>query len=168
MNNKPAIRLNILLYPKDILFLTMLFLIFFVASVGFLHSKKFEKKEIFFRKKFILNHQIILNNPSLNSYFSSLILSLYTFFQEFLFDIRFNLNDNSIFSNFVAMKKAKYLLAYLLPVLVGFSFLNEGWVTFLPLIIYFGLLPFELFIKPDSSNWDPEQIEKKKVLFMTL
>ena len=61
------------------------------------------------------------------------------------------------------MKKSKYLLAYLLPVLAGFSFLNEGWITFLPLIIYFGLLPLiELFIKPDSSNWNPEQIEKEK------
>ena len=61
------------------------------------------------------------------------------------------------------MKKAKYLLAYLLPVLVGLSFLNEGWITFLPLVVYFGLLPLmELFIKPDSSNWDPQQIEKEK------
>ena len=51
MNNKPAIRLNILLYPKDILFLTMLFLIFFVATAGFLHSKKFEKKSDFFQKE---------------------------------------------------------------------------------------------------------------------
>jgi len=51
MNNKPAIRLNILFYPKDILFLTMLFLIFIVASVGFLHSKKFEKKRDFFQKE---------------------------------------------------------------------------------------------------------------------
>ncbi len=68
------------------------------------------------------------------------------------------------------MKKAKYLLAYLLPVLVLFSFLNEGWLTFLPLIIYFGFLPvIELFIKPDDSNWDPDQIEKqKKSLFYDL
>ena len=69
--------------------------------------KNLRKKEIFFRKKFILNHHIILNNPSLNRYFSSLILSLYTFFQEFLFDIRFNLNDNSIFSNFICNEKIK-------------------------------------------------------------
>ena len=68
------------------------------------------------------------------------------------------------------MKKAKYLLAYLLPVLVLLSFLNEGWLTFLPLIIYFGFLPvIELFIKPDDSNWDPDQIEKeKKSLFYDL
>tara|TARA_Y100001933_G_C18847135_1_gene500147 strand:+ start:690 stop:869 length:180 start_codon:yes stop_codon:yes gene_type:complete len=59
------------------------------------------------------------------------------------------------------MKKTKYLLAYLLPALVLLSFVNEGWLTFLPLIVYFGALPLiELFIKPDNSNWDPEQIEK--------
>ena len=51
MNQKPAIRLNILLYPKDILFLTMLFLIFFVASAGFLHSKKFDKNKNLFQKE---------------------------------------------------------------------------------------------------------------------
>ena len=61
------------------------------------------------------------------------------------------------------MKKTKYLLAYLLPALVLLSFVNEGWLTFLPLIVYFGALPLiELFIKPDNSNWDPEQIEKEK------
>ena len=61
------------------------------------------------------------------------------------------------------MKKTKYLLAYLLPALVLLSFLTEGWLTFLPLIIYFGALPlFELLIPPNDSNWNQEQLEKEK------
>ena len=66
----------------------------------------------------------------------------------------------------VKMKKTKYLLAYLLPALVLFSFLNEGWLTLLPLIIYFGILPLlELLIPPNDSNWNQEQLEKEKKSF---
>tara|TARA_B100000401_G_scaffold432771_1_gene370544 strand:+ start:95 stop:1135 length:1041 start_codon:yes stop_codon:yes gene_type:complete len=64
------------------------------------------------------------------------------------------------------MKKTKYLLAYLLPALVLLSFLTEGWLTFLPLIIYFGALPLlELLIPPNDSNWNQEQLEKEKKSF---
>lgn len=41
---------------------------------------------------------------------------------------------------------------------VYISFTSEGWITFLPLIVFFGVIPtFELFFKPDGRNLSKEQ-----------
>ena len=51
----------------------------------------------------------------------------------------------------------KYLLVYTLPISVIFSFNSRGWLTFMPLFIYFGLLPLiELILKPDARNLEKE------------
>ena len=61
------------------------------------------------------------------------------------------------------MKKLKYLIVFLLPVTVYLSFTNTGWWTFLPMIVYFGLVPMlELLLKPDRSNFDKAEEEKAK------
>ncbi len=51
------------------------------------------------------------------------------------------------------MKKYQFLLIYTLPILVFISLTMKGWITFLPIILYFGLVPLvELFFKPDHTN----------------
>ena len=53
------------------------------------------------------------------------------------------------------MKKLAYLLIYTLPITVYISFVSTGWLTFLPMITFFGLVPlFELFLQPDNENID--------------
>jgi len=55
------------------------------------------------------------------------------------------------------MKRLKYLLVYILPISVYFSFNTTGMMTFFPFMLFFGILPlFELFVKPNSSNFDKE------------
>jgi len=61
------------------------------------------------------------------------------------------------------MKKLKYFIVFLLPVTVYLAFTNTSWWTFLPIIVYFGLVPlFELLLKPDKSNFDIAEEEKAK------
>lgn len=66
------------------------------------------------------------------------------------------------------MKALKYLSILVLPITVYISFTSNGLLTFLPLIIFFGLLPFiELFFNPDIKNFskEQEQIEKENNLY---
>ena len=66
------------------------------------------------------------------------------------------------------MKPLKYLSILLLPVTVYISFTSSGWLTFLPVIVFFGLVPtLELFFSPDKENFskEQEQIEKENKLY---
>ncbi len=61
------------------------------------------------------------------------------------------------------MKRLKYLLVYLLPLSVWVSFTNKGFLTFLPLFLFFVLVPFlELFLPPDHTNFNATQALKEK------
>ncbi|MEN9997208.1 MAG: hypothetical protein RI922_198 [Bacteroidota bacterium] len=56
------------------------------------------------------------------------------------------------------MRKLKYLTIYLLPLTVVISFTGEGLLTFLPLVVFFLLIPFaELLLKPDARNLDENE-----------
>jgi len=74
------------------------------------------------------------------------------------------------------MKRLKYLLIYLLPISVWVSFKNNGLLTFLPLFLFFILVPLlELFLKPDIFNFSVKvaTAEKKNsfysyILYLTL
>lgn len=47
----------------------------------------------------------------------------------------------------------KYLLAFVLPLFVAVSFITQGWITFIPVLYAFGLIPLlELFFKPNDKN----------------
>lgn len=47
----------------------------------------------------------------------------------------------------------KYALAFVLPLFVAVSFSSEGWMSFLPLIYAFGLIPLsELWFAPSEKN----------------
>lgn len=62
----------------------------------------------------------------------------------------------------------KYLTIFTLPVLVYISFHSTGWLTFLPMIEAFVLIPFlELLFKPDPDNIskDEEEIRKKDIIY---
>lgn len=51
------------------------------------------------------------------------------------------------------MHKLKYLAVYLLPITTYFSFTAEGWMTWLPAIVFYGMVPFlELFLPVDAAN----------------
>jgi len=66
------------------------------------------------------------------------------------------------------LKRIKYLLVYSLPITATISFLSEGILTFLPLILFFGFVPIlELFFKPDAANFDKEtaKFEKEHPLY---
>ncbi|MDG2194404.1 MAG: alkane 1-monooxygenase [Polaribacter sp.] len=66
------------------------------------------------------------------------------------------------------MKALKYLSILVLPITVYISFTSNGWLSFLPQITFFGLLPFiELFLSPDKENFskEQEQIEKENKLY---
>ena len=53
------------------------------------------------------------------------------------------------------MQKLKYLFVYLLPVSVYISFNSEGIMSFLPIFLFFGLVPLlELVVPPDTANMD--------------
>lgn len=61
------------------------------------------------------------------------------------------------------LHRIKYLLVYTIPLTVWVAFHAVGWLTFLPLLIYFGLIPLlELVLKPDASNWDQRVEEDEK------
>lgn len=66
------------------------------------------------------------------------------------------------------LKRIKYFLVYLLPVTVYISFNSKGWLTFLPVLVFFGLVPvLEFFFKADGKNFDKEtaQFEKEHSLY---
>ena len=61
------------------------------------------------------------------------------------------------------MKKAKYLLVYLLPLSVIYAFNSEGILTFTPIFLFFGVMPLiELFIPPDTANYDRDAAAHEK------
>ncbi|MBL4604193.1 MAG: alkane 1-monooxygenase [Flavobacteriaceae bacterium] len=69
------------------------------------------------------------------------------------------------------MAHLKYLSILLLPSTVYVSFTTTGWLTFLPLIVFFGLVPaLELLFKADKNNStkEEEQIEKQKKFYTLL
>ena len=66
------------------------------------------------------------------------------------------------------LKRLKYLLVFSLPLTAYISFVSEGVLTFLPLLLFFGLVPIlELFFKADSTNFDKEtaKFEKENKLY---
>ena len=74
------------------------------------------------------------------------------------------------------MKALKYFSILILPTVVFVSFTNNGWLTHLPAIVFFGLVPFiELFIKPNTTNFSKEEEKEEKenklytyLLYLTL
>jgi alkane 1-monooxygenase len=74
------------------------------------------------------------------------------------------------------MRQVKYLSILLLPITVFISFTSHGWLTFLPVITFFGVVPLaELLFRPDKSNLtkEEEELEKKQkiysyILYMTI
>ena len=66
------------------------------------------------------------------------------------------------------MRRLKYLSILLLPITVYISFTSNGWLTFLPIVVFFGLVPtMELFFPPDKRNFskEEEQVEKKQRIY---
>ncbi|MFV0248414.1 MAG: alkane 1-monooxygenase [Tenacibaculum sp.] len=66
------------------------------------------------------------------------------------------------------MKALKYLTFLLLPITVYVSFTQKGWLTYLPVFIFFVVVPLaEFLFPPDKKNFSPEQeeIEKKNKLY---
>ncbi|TCP23660.1 alkane 1-monooxygenase [Tenacibaculum skagerrakense] len=74
------------------------------------------------------------------------------------------------------MKALKYLLVFTIPLTVYVSFTSTGWITFLPLIYVFGIVPLsDMFLKVNAENFDKEQEEIEKnnklysyILYLTL
>ena len=69
------------------------------------------------------------------------------------------------------MKAFKYFSILILPLVVFISFTNKGWLTNLPALVFFGLVPFlEFFIKPNTINFtkDEEKKEKENKLYTYL
>lgn len=52
------------------------------------------------------------------------------------------------------MRRLKYFLIFLLPVTVGFAFESEGIQTYLPLFVFFALVPLLELLIPKSWNTD--------------
>jgi len=66
------------------------------------------------------------------------------------------------------LKRLKYFLVYIIPVLVYISFTSQGILTYLPILILFGLVPIlEFFFKADNTNFDKEtaKFEKENKLY---
>lgn len=66
------------------------------------------------------------------------------------------------------MNALKYLWFLIIPVTVYFSFYNYGWLTYLPVLVVFGLVPLlELFFKPNTKNFtkEEEKVEKANKLY---
>lgn len=69
------------------------------------------------------------------------------------------------------MKRFKYLSILLLPFTVYISFTSTGWLTYLPIIVFFVFVPgLELFFKPDKENFtkEEENIEKEHGLYTSI
>ena len=52
------------------------------------------------------------------------------------------------------MKRLKYFLIFLLPITVGIAFESEGLFSFIPLFVFFGLVPLLELLIPKSWNTD--------------
>jgi alkane 1-monooxygenase len=52
------------------------------------------------------------------------------------------------------MKRLKYFLIFLLPITVGIAFESEGLLSFMPLFVFFGLVPLLELLIPKSWNTD--------------
>lgn len=66
------------------------------------------------------------------------------------------------------MKRLKYLLVFILPIMAYISFTSNDILTFLPAFVVFGIVPFlELFLKADSHNFDKEtaKLEKENKIY---
>jgi len=66
------------------------------------------------------------------------------------------------------LKRVKYFLVYIIPVLVYVSFTSKGILTYLPVLILFGLVPIlEFLFKADNTNFDKEtaKFEKENKLY---
>ncbi len=60
----------------------------------------------------------------------------------------------------------KYFTAYLVPITVWISFENKGLLCYLPLIVFFGVLPIiELFLKPIRENNKPKNSNKNHLIY---
>ena len=74
------------------------------------------------------------------------------------------------------MKALKYFAVLIIPVTVYISFTNVGWLTHLPVLVVFGLVPLlELFFRPNKQNFTKEEEKKEKanklytyLLYLTL
>lgn len=74
------------------------------------------------------------------------------------------------------MKALKYFTIIILPIVVYICFTKHGWFTYLPALVFFGLVPLlEFFIKPNTTNFskEEEKIEKENkwytyLLYLTL
>ena len=74
------------------------------------------------------------------------------------------------------MKALKYFSIFILPLTVFLAFTNRGWITVLPMITFFGLVPLaELLFKPDKENFTKDEALKEKenklytvILYITL
>ncbi|WP_301402647.1 alkane 1-monooxygenase [Polaribacter huanghezhanensis] len=66
------------------------------------------------------------------------------------------------------MKSLKFLTVFSLPISVYFSFNMNGWYTFLPLFLFFGIVPILEFLfkpTPENFNKEQEQIEKENKMY---
>ncbi|WP_425659829.1 alkane 1-monooxygenase [Tenacibaculum ascidiaceicola] len=61
------------------------------------------------------------------------------------------------------MKALKFLTILILPITVYISFTSMGWLTLLPLVVFFGFVPLlELLFNPNKQNLNKEQEEQEK------
>lgn len=61
------------------------------------------------------------------------------------------------------MHRLKYLFVYLLPVSTYIAFTSTGFLSLLPVFIFFFLIPFlELFLPIDAANWEEKIVADEK------
>lgn len=58
--------------------------------------------------------------------------------------------------------RLKYLAVFSIPVAVYFSFTNEGWMAFIPILYAFGVVPFLEFALPPQRENDSEELQTAK------
>jgi alkane 1-monooxygenase len=64
------------------------------------------------------------------------------------------------------VKKGSYVFVYLLPIIVAASFNLNGWLTFLPVLIFYGLVPLiELALPPFHDNPDNIQVRENSIFY---
>ncbi len=69
------------------------------------------------------------------------------------------------------MSKFKYFAIFLLPVTVWVSFTSQAWMTFLPTLVFFVILPLaELLLPPNEKNLNAEEktVAEKDPFYMFL
>lgn len=61
------------------------------------------------------------------------------------------------------IRTLKYLLSFSIPAVVVFSFFQEGWLSFFPLVYAFGIIPtLEIILRTDARNMS--ELEKETAL----